>query len=122
MATLEYISGKEEIVTASWSLFQHDGVAAFKLSERSPLPPVVFVKEVPGGSTQILNDCCIRRINYHPVESEPYRTPECISDMEDCLDWNGGLDILTVREDNCAADIQSDNEQHNGIEVLQCPE
>jgi hypothetical protein len=34
-----YISVMEEIVKVSWSLFHHDGVAAFKLSERSPLPP-----------------------------------------------------------------------------------
>jgi len=33
-----YISDLEEIVKASWSRLHHDGVAAFKLSERSPLP------------------------------------------------------------------------------------
>jgi len=37
LTTVEYISDMEEIVKASWSLFQHDGAAAFKLSERSPL-------------------------------------------------------------------------------------
>jgi hypothetical protein len=34
-----YISDTEEMVKSSWSLFQLDGAAAFKLSERSPLPP-----------------------------------------------------------------------------------
>jgi hypothetical protein len=33
MTTVGYISDKEEIVKASWSIFQHNGVAAFKLSE-----------------------------------------------------------------------------------------
>jgi hypothetical protein len=36
MTTVEYILAMEEIVKASWSLFQHDGADAFKLSERSP--------------------------------------------------------------------------------------
>jgi len=39
MTAVEYISDTEEIVKASRSLFQHDGAAAFKLSERSPLRP-----------------------------------------------------------------------------------
>jgi hypothetical protein len=43
-----YISDTIELVKASWSLFQHDGVAAFKLSEISPLPPAVAVKDHPG--------------------------------------------------------------------------
>jgi hypothetical protein len=52
-------SDMEEIVKEFWSLFQHDGAAAFTLSERSVLPPGVSVKDLPGGRTQILN---IRRI------------------------------------------------------------
>jgi len=39
MTAVGYISDTEESVKASWSLFQCDGPAAFKLSERSPLPP-----------------------------------------------------------------------------------
>jgi len=41
MTAVGYISDTEEIDKASWSLFQHDGAAAFKLSERSPLPPAL---------------------------------------------------------------------------------
>ena len=33
MTAIGYISDTEEITNASWSLFQHDGAAAFKLSE-----------------------------------------------------------------------------------------
>jgi hypothetical protein len=33
MTAAGYISDPEEIVKASWSLFQHDGAAAFKFSE-----------------------------------------------------------------------------------------
>jgi len=39
MTAVGYISDVEEIVKASLSLFQHDVVAAFKLTVRSPLPP-----------------------------------------------------------------------------------
>jgi len=92
MTTVGYISDTEEIVKASWSLFQHDGAAAFKLSERSPLPPALSAKDLPGGRTQILNVCRIERINCHPVESDDDSTPESISDTDDWLNWNGDLD------------------------------
>jgi len=36
MSAIEYISDTEEIVNASWTNFQLDGAAAFKLSQRSP--------------------------------------------------------------------------------------
>jgi hypothetical protein len=49
MTAVGYISDTEEIVKASWSLFQHDGAAAFKLSERSSLPPPLSEKNLPGG-------------------------------------------------------------------------
>jgi len=51
------ISDTDEIVRVSWSLFQHDGTAAFKLSERSALPPPLSAKDLPGGRTQVLNVC-----------------------------------------------------------------
>jgi hypothetical protein len=34
MTGVGYISDTEEIVKALWSLFQHDGAAAFKLAEK----------------------------------------------------------------------------------------
>jgi hypothetical protein len=85
------ISDTEEIVKASWSLFQHDGAAAFKLSERSPLPPALSAKDLPGGKIQILNVRRIRRINRHPVESDNDSAPESILGTEDWLNWNGDL-------------------------------
>jgi hypothetical protein len=39
MAAVGYISDTNEMVKAYWSLFQHNGAAALKLSETSPLPP-----------------------------------------------------------------------------------
>ena len=48
MTAVGYISDTDETVKASWSLFEHDCAAAFKLSERSPLPPAVFEKDLPG--------------------------------------------------------------------------
>jgi hypothetical protein len=53
MTAVGYISNMVAIVKVSWSLFQEDGEAAFKLSERSLLPPAWSAKDLPGGRTQI---------------------------------------------------------------------
>ena len=122
MTAMGYISDTEDIVQASWSLFQHEGAAAFKLSERSPLPPPLSVKDLPGGRTEILNVHRIPSINCHPVKSHEDSTPESIWDTEDWLNWNGDLDNPNDSEDNCTADVESDIEQDNIIEDLECPE
>jgi len=75
-----YISDTEEIVKAPWSLFQHDGAAAFILLERSPLPPPLSAKDLAGGGTQTLHVSRIRRNNRDPVECDEDSTPESISD------------------------------------------
>jgi len=75
MSAVGYIWDMEEIVKASWSLFQPHGAAAFKLSERSPLAAALSAKDLPGGRTEILNDRRIRRINRHPVENDDDSTP-----------------------------------------------
>ena len=85
MTTVGYISDTEEIVKACWSLFHHDGTAAFKLPERSPLPPALSAKDLVGGQTEILNGCRIWRINRHPVESDEDSGPESISDTDNWL-------------------------------------
>jgi len=122
MTAIGYISDTEEIVKASWSLFQHDGAAAVKLSETSPLPPALSAKELPGGQTQILNVCHSRRINLHPVESDEDSAPECSLDTEDWRNWNGDLDNPNDSEEGCAADDDSDIEHNNWIEDPECPE
>jgi hypothetical protein len=55
MTAVGYILNMEQIVKASWLLFQQDGPAAFKLSESSPLPPALSAKNLPGGRSQIVN-------------------------------------------------------------------
>ena len=55
MTAIGYIADTEESVKASWLLFRHDGAAAFKLSERSPLPPALSAKEHTRARTQVLN-------------------------------------------------------------------
>ena len=85
MTAVGYIPDTEEIIKASWSLFQQDGAAAFTLSERSPLPPAWSAKDLPGGWTQISNVGWIRRINRLAVESDECSAPESISDTEDWL-------------------------------------
>jgi len=116
MTAVGYISDTEEIVKASWSLFQQGGGAAFKLSERSPLPPALSTKVLAGGQIQMVNVCRIRTINHHPVDRDEDSTPEIISDTEDWLIWNGYLDIPTDTEIVCTADVQSDTQQGNRIE------
>jgi hypothetical protein len=122
MTPVGYMSETEELVKASWSLFQHVGAAGFKLSERSPLPPAVSAKDLPGRRTQILNVCRIRRINRHPVESEEDSAPACIPDTEDWLNWTGDLDNPNDSEAVCAAADESDIEHTNGNEDPECPE
>ena len=116
------ISDREEIVHASSSLILHDGAAAFKLSETSPLPPPLSAKDLPGGRTQILNVCRIRRINHHPVQCDEDSAHERISDTEDWLNWNGDIDNPNHSEDDCGADFDSDIEQDNSIEDPDRPE
>jgi len=122
MTAVGFISDMEVIVKACWSLFQHDGTAAFKLSERSPLPPALSEKNLCGGRTQILNVRQIQTINCQPVKSDEDSTLESISDTADWLDWNCDLDNPNNSEDDCAVDVESDIEQDNSIEDLECPE
>jgi len=117
-----YISDTEEIIKAPWSLFQHDGAAAFKLSERSPLPLALSAKDLPGGRTQILNVRQIQRIKCHPVESDEKSTPESISDIHDWLNWNGDLDKPNDSEEDCTANDESNIKHNNCIEDPESPE
>ena len=112
----------EEIVNAFWSLFQHDGAAAFKLSERSPLPPLLSAKDLPGGRSQILNVRQIRRINCRPVESDEDSACESISDTQDWLNWNADLGNPNDSEDDCGVDVESDLELDDIIEDPDNPE
>ena len=57
----------------------------------------------------------IPRINRHPVKSDEDSAPESISDTEGWLNWNGDLDDPNNREEDCAADDDSDIEHNNGI-------
>jgi len=122
MTTVGYISDTEEIVKASWSLFQHNGAAAYTLSERTPLPPALSAKDLPGGRTHILNVHRIRGINRHSVESDEDSAPESISDTNDWLNLNGDLDNPNDSEKDCAADNESDIEHNNGFEDSECAE
>jgi len=122
MTAVEYISDTEEIVKASWSLFQHDCVDASKFSERSPLPPALLVKDLLGERTQILNVRRIWRINGHPVESDEDSAPERILDTDDWHNWNCELDNPNDSEEDCAVADESEIENNNEIDDLECPE
>jgi len=120
MRAVGSISDTEKIVKDSWLPSQHDGAAAFKSSEWSPLPSALSAQDLHGGQTQILNVCRILRINLHPVESDEDRAPESISDTGNWLHWNCDLDTPT--EDDCAADDKSAMEHNTGIDDPECPE
>jgi len=119
MTAVSYISDTEEIVKASWSNFHHDGAAAFKLSEQSPVPPALSAKNLPGGQTQVLNVHRIKRLDRHPAESDEDSSPETISDTKNWLNWNGDLDNPNNSKDDWEADNESDTELDNGSEVSQ---
>ena len=89
MTAVGYNSLTKEILNASWSHSQHDGAAALKFSERSPLQPPLSAKDHPGGQPKMLNFCRIRKINHHPVESHEDIPPGSISDTEELLYRNG---------------------------------
>jgi hypothetical protein len=122
MTAMGYISDTEEIVKASWSVFQHDGAVAFKLSDRSPLPLPFSASNLPGGRTQILNVRRIRSIHRYPVEIEEDNTPESISNTVNWLNINGDLHNPVDSDDDCTADVESTMEQDRSIGDLECPE
>jgi len=122
MTAVGYISDTEDILKACWSLLKHDGVAAFTLSERSPLPPPLSAKNHPGGQPTILNDHWIRGINGHPVECDEDSATDSIPDTDNRLNWNWDLDNRNDSEDNCVADVESDLQQDNSIENTECLE
>ena len=122
MTAVGYISDAREMVNPSWSNFQPVSAAAFKLSERSPLPPALSANILPGGRTPVLNVSGIKIIDRHPAQSDEDCAPESISDTENWLDWDGDLDDPNDREDDWEADTDSEIELDNGIEDPESPE
>jgi len=119
---VRYISDTEEIIKACWSNFQHDGEAAFKLSEKSPVPPALCAKDLPGGQTQVLNVRPIKRIDHRPVESADTSLPESVSHTENRLNWNGDFDHSTDSKDEWEAVNESDIELDDCSENSETPE
>jgi len=113
MTAEEYISDTEEIVKASLSLFQHDGVTALTLSERSQLQPALSAKNLPGGWTWILIVSRISRIYNHPGENDEDSAHECIADTDIWLDLDGDQNNPDHSVDDCAVDVESEIEHNN---------
>jgi len=116
MTAVGYILHMEQIVKASWSLFVLDGLAAFRLSKRSPLPPPLSAKDLQGRRTQSLTVRRIRRINHHPVGTDEDSALEIISVTEDWL--NSNRNLLSPNDSNyeSAVDFESHIEEDNSIE------
>jgi hypothetical protein len=104
MTAVGYISDTEEIVKASWSNVHQDGVAAFKLTEKSPVPQALSAKDLSGGRTQVLNVRRIKGIDRHPADCDEDCSSENISDTENWLNWNGDFDNPNDSEDDWEAD------------------
>jgi len=106
----------------SWSNFERDGAAAFKLSERSPVQPALSAKQIPVARTRVLNVLRIRRIDLHPATSDEDGTPNSISDTENWLDSNGDFDYPKHCEDDWEADNEHQIELENAVEYTETPE
>jgi len=122
MTAIEYISPTEEIIRASWSNFQHDGAAGFKLTERLPLPPALSAKTLPGRRAQVLNVRWIARINCHRARSDEDGAHESFSDTVIWLNWNGDLDNPMVTDHDWEADSESNIEPDHGTKARDHPE
>jgi len=121
MAAVGYILDTQEIVKVSWSNYEHDGGVAFKLPERSHVPPALSAKDLPGGSTQVVNVHGIETIEWHPAESDEERTPESNSHPDNWPHWNGDLDNPNYSEDNWETDNESDMDVDSGVEDPESP-
>jgi len=122
MTAVGYISDNEEIIKASWWNFQHDGAAAFELSERSLLPPALSAKDLAGGPTQVFVVHQIERINRHPAKSDEDRAPRSISNTKNWLDLNWDLDNPVTNDDDWEEDNESNIKLDNAIEAADSPE
>jgi len=116
LTAVGYILDTKEIVHTSWSLFQHDGLAAFIVLDTSPVPSALSGKDLPEWSIWVLNIRQIKWINCHSAKSYGKSSPESISDTENLLNGKGDLDNLNDSEDNWEADNESDRELVNGSE------
>jgi hypothetical protein len=68
----------------------------------------------------MLNVCQIRRLNRYPVDHNEDNAPENISPTEDWLNWNCDMDYPNDTKDNSPADGESDIDQGDGSEDLDC--
>jgi len=116
ITAIEYILNTEDIVKSSGSNFQHDGVAAFELSERPHVPPASFSTDLPAGRTQLSTIRWINKINCHLSARNEDSAPESISGNGNLLDCNVDLDSPNDCEDNWEADYESDIELDSGTE------
>jgi hypothetical protein len=116
MTAVGFISDRHAIVNASWSLFQHDGAASFKLSERSPWPPALSAKDHSGGRTRISIVCRILRINCHPINIDQDSAPENVFDTDYWFNWNGAFDDPNDSEEDWAADDVSEIQHNNDVD------
>jgi hypothetical protein len=108
MTTFGYISDHEETFKGFWPNFQHNGVAAFNMLGRSPVPSALSANDLPTGRTQAWNECRMTSINCQAAKINQNSVPESTSDIKNWLQWNEDLDSSTDSEDNWDADNESE--------------
>jgi len=122
MTVIGYIINTQEIVKAYSSHIQHDGVAGFKLSERSPLPPILNAMEFRVRQTEVFNIYQIIWIDCRLAKSDKDSANECISGTENWLDWTGDLPDPYLSVDDGEAHHAPCIEHHSAIEIAESPE
>jgi len=122
MNVVRYITGTQEIIKATWSRFEHDGVAALKSLVSSPLPPALSAKNLPAEQTKVFNVRWVNWIDHHSSESDEVRAAEGISNTNNWLKGQCDLDNPNKWQDDCKANDGSDIELGNGIKESECPE
>jgi len=122
MPAVGYFSDTEEILKAFWLNFQHNGVAACILSERSSLPPTLSAMILPGGWAEVLIVRQKPSIDCHSAESNEDTSPEVISNTANCLSRNGQLNNTNQSEADGEADNESDGELDTSFKDPESPE
>jgi len=122
MTAIEFISDIEEIIKASWSNFEHDGAATFKLLEKSPVLPALYAKNPHGGRTQAFNVSHMNQIDCHPAQWDEDSSPDSISETKTWLSWNGDLDNPNDSDDDWDTNNESAMELEKGREDAETPQ
>jgi hypothetical protein len=122
MTAMGYISDSEEVESSSWASFAHDGLAAFKSNEKTPLPKSLPLTELQNGKTQVLNVRRIPRINRQPGLTDEESAGEDNTDTEDWLHWDGDMESGAEDESDSSTDDEHEMDRILDTHEKESPE